>query len=209
MKKIRNGFTLVELLIVIVVLGVISGSMLFSSGKSVAAAKAVKIVENMRLMRSAAMEYYFENINNSPSVANNSHGFRQIMRKYLGELAEKAGNSDKTSEKGIVNGDIKYIIMPGSNDAADEEWFVKCDFTNDPDREAIVEKLVELASKAQLLNDRNNEERTYTYYEMEDGKNVKKTYTWNGREIYNGTNYSRKNGYTNTQYKYVVYMRVK
>ena len=60
MKKMRKGFTLVELLIVIAVLGALSAAMTMSSSTATAKAKAAAIVNNLKICTSGAQVYNFE-----------------------------------------------------------------------------------------------------------------------------------------------------
>ena len=53
----RSGFTLVELLIVIVVIGVLSTMMMLSSTEAVSSAKASNIISNLRNWKTAALEW--------------------------------------------------------------------------------------------------------------------------------------------------------
>ena len=57
----RNGFTLVELLIVIVVIGVLAAMMIMSSDESVSTAKAAKIIANLHTLKRATMTWYMDN----------------------------------------------------------------------------------------------------------------------------------------------------
>ena len=56
----RKGFTLVELLIVIVVIGILSAMMMLSSTEAVTSAKASNIVSNLRNFKTAAMALYVD-----------------------------------------------------------------------------------------------------------------------------------------------------
>ena len=58
LKRKSKGFTLVELLIVVIIIGILAGMMMLSTGSATAKAEAAKIVANMRNMKSAAVMVY-------------------------------------------------------------------------------------------------------------------------------------------------------
>ena len=61
MKEGRKGFTLVELLIVIVVIGILAGMMMLSSTEAVTSAKATKIISDMKNLQKAVLAWYLDN----------------------------------------------------------------------------------------------------------------------------------------------------
>jgi general secretion pathway protein G len=62
LKRKSKGFTLVELLIVIVIIGILAGMMMLSTGGATAKAEATKIVSDMRNLKAAAIMVYAEDM---------------------------------------------------------------------------------------------------------------------------------------------------
>ena len=115
MRKARKGFTLVELLIVIAILGALSASMTSSSQKATALAKAQSIVDNVNVCKTAAFLYYSE------------HRDEDLGDKDASAIftADYIPNWEEFSSKGI-----KYSVGTGKGLAG---WDVAVDFTGDAD----------------------------------------------------------------------------
>ena len=67
--RVRKGFTLVELLIVIVIIGILASAMMLASGSATASAEATTIIAELRSLRAAALMWYGDHILGDPSAA--------------------------------------------------------------------------------------------------------------------------------------------
>lgn len=122
----RKGFTLVELLIVIVIIGILSAMMMLSSTEAVSSARAADIISDLRNLKTATLAWYADNLDYvEGKVQKNSKYFTKLddetadIQKYLGNEGLK---SNYTFSKG--------------KDA--DTWFVWCS-VNDA---KVLEKLI-------------------------------------------------------------------
>jgi general secretion pathway protein G len=86
----RKGFTLVELLIVIVIIGILAGSMLLVFGTAKERARASRIVSDMRTLKVAAVMYYHEHKTFPPDGGLND----SFASAYLGRQAPESGDQE-------------------------------------------------------------------------------------------------------------------
>ena len=84
----RKGFTLVELLIVIVVIGILASMMMLSSTEAVTTAKATKIISNLRNLKTAALAYYIDSMDYFVDKTETPANFGANVAKYLTDEKE-------------------------------------------------------------------------------------------------------------------------
>ena len=77
----HRGFTLVELLIVIVVIGVLAAMMIFSSTEAVSSAKATKIISDLNLMKRAVNAWYLDNYERLAIVGTDGYHVDAVKQK--------------------------------------------------------------------------------------------------------------------------------
>ena len=125
MKKFRTGFTLVELLIVIAILGSFSAMMATSSSDSIDASAAAAIVNNLQTMKAAAFQMYQDrtDIASLTAIANDTDidGTDGAGTEKVGEaLGSFLGRKDIAPNYGIVGtGDTWFVYYTiTTNDSA-------------------------------------------------------------------------------------------
>lgn len=94
----RSGFTLVELLIVIIIIGILAGAMLLVAGSGSDRAEATKIISDLRGLKAAALMFYAD-------------GNKTIVGDQIDELKKYM---DRT-----ISGDYEFV--PGDTP---DQWFV-------------------------------------------------------------------------------------
>ena len=114
----REGFTLVELLIVIVVIGVLSAMMMLSSTEAVSSAKAADIISDLRNLKTAALAYYADHLDAVEAKNNNKYSWAGLGdNEVKKEVLKYMGNNTD---------DPKYTF----GGKADTSWFVWCNVTD-------------------------------------------------------------------------------
>ena len=145
----RRGFTLVELLIVIVVIGILSAMMMLSSTEAVTSAKASNIVSDMRNLKTAALSYYVDNLDKFSS------GDATVTEAIaLSDVTKYLNNSNALTDS------LGFSIEKLSSG----DWYVKYDTTkagSNSEQGQIREKLAGRAKSVGLLQNSSGTMSTY------------------------------------------------
>ena len=139
-KSMHKGFTLVELLIVVVVIGILSAMLVLSSAESAASANAAAIISDMTTIRTAALAYFADHameIDEAGKTFNLSAQKKEVM-KYL--------------DQSTLNNNVYELFnVYSSNKNADEdEWYVFCKFSDVADGR-VKKKLQQRSQSVGLL----------------------------------------------------------
>ena len=145
----RRGFTLVELLIVIVVIGILSAMMMLSSTEAVTSAKASNIVSNLRNLKTAALAMYVDS-----------------MDEF---------DSNSTAAQARVSNTIEYVVkyMNGGDNfgttgysiESDDGWYLSYTITGtETEKSQIKQKLKGRAKSVGLLGSKSTSDQ----YDGED-----------------------------------------
>ncbi len=104
---VRRAFTLVELLIIIVVIGVLAAMIILSSTESITTAKAAKILANLQTLKRAATQWYLDNRekvqpNGMVKIGGTAHpvqewGDQIQLSKYISSMNDSGIKFYKTS----------------------------------------------------------------------------------------------------------------
>lgn len=171
-RRTKRGFTLVELLIVIVVIGILSAMMMLSSTEAVASAKAAKIVNDLQTLRRAALAWYMDNTDKVLHAKTGAYVAGMVtingktkpvqewtdadlnLSRYLGSLGGSQLNANKKSSSGNnQNTNIQpgnYGICDGGGKAGLRHvWYVGYCFKDGED--AVREKLQGKLTSAGLM----------------------------------------------------------
>ena len=141
----RKGFTLVELLIVIVVIGILSAMMMLSSTEAVTSARASNIVSNLRNLKTAALSLYTDNLDKAD--AGTFITGDAVITSTTPENTTADTNKMVAVIKYMNNASVKEYVNYGIIPIANKGWFVYCMNISDP---RVQEKLAGRANSVGL-----------------------------------------------------------
>lgn len=122
MTRKHKGFTLVELLIVIVVIGILSAMMMLSSTEAVTSAEASNIVSNLRNLKTAALSLYTDELDYADAGC--------LVVGDVSSTTDKTNGSFDKVIKYMNNSEASDFVNYGITKTADG-WFVYCQNIND------------------------------------------------------------------------------
>ena len=125
----RKGFSLVELLVVIVIMGILGAGVMLSSGGAVASARALTIINDLRSLKEAALLFYLDNPDTAPTI--------DALKTYI-------DNSDK-----LTGENIPYSVEQNN---AKDTYFIGYSLKNVPNKTAVQNSLQSRAKSAGLYS---------------------------------------------------------
>ena len=151
MRKIRKGFTLVELLIVIAILGTLSAAMTVSSSTATAKAKASVIANNLKTCTSGAQVYMFEHTDASATLTTTTANMLAAAVPNFTEFTKINDNDSDT---------IIYEAVDVAGEDVPDNWSITVTLKGD-DKGDIVAALQDIKGFKKLTDPTANSTKDY------------------------------------------------
>ena len=117
MKRTRRGFTLVELLIVVAIIGVLATMMSLSAGNSTAKATAAKVIADFRTLRSAVGIFMAES---GDADGDPLTRFNKVSNDYIGGKLKKFSiSSSDTGWTATYSETLTNNVLAAMTDSSD------------------------------------------------------------------------------------------
>ena len=117
MKKFRKGFTLLELLVVIGVMGLMSSTAMIAGQQATDAARATTIAEGLEKAASAMMMYYADNAETIAVSGTTADAVKNGANAYL-----KTSDQLESGNKGTAG---KYRVVVTTENQAAATWWIE------------------------------------------------------------------------------------
>ena len=145
----RKGFTLVEILIVIIVMSILGAMMTYSSSEAISSNKAAEIVIKLRNLKIAAMQMYVDKLDTwEKSTSSSEFTVKNVAEKYLNDdKGYKDDDEDNTNDAFVL------VTDDASKPYAERNWYAACNIENyvAKDSDKVKEKLVKRKDTDELL----------------------------------------------------------
>ena len=138
MKKMRKGFTLLELLVVIGVMGILSSLAMIGGQEATNAARATNIADGLEKAASAMMMYYADNADSINESGTTAEKVKDGANAYLKTKLVAATEESKAG---------KYWVVLSEESAAGASWYVVYKFL---DTDTALQKII--ANKATRMD---------------------------------------------------------
>ena len=160
----HKGFTLMEMMIVIAVMGILASMMMISSSESISTARASSIVTNLRNFSMAAMAYYTDNIDTFGKTPDHLKNDPATLKANVEEYMHNEGK---------IPDEPNIIIYNNSG-----TWWAGYNLTTALDNDKVREKLQGRSESANLKGTTSSTPPAKDSADDYDYTTKKHTYVW-------------------------------